>query len=85
MRLLGAGRAAALVALAAGINGTVAAFAPRYDGTYLSVGAVAVIACLEGLPAGLLAAVAALLIDRILGGPGFTTATIAAMAAANVI
>src|SRR4029078_4884717 len=85
VRLLGAGRAAALVVLAAGINGTVAAFAPRYDGTYLSVGAVAVIACLEGVPVGILAALAALIIDRILGGAGFTTATIVAYAAANVI
>src|SRR5712692_2940477 len=85
VRLLGAGRAAALVALAAGINGTVAAFAPRYDGTYLSVGAVAVIASLEGVPVGIVAALAALLLDRLLGGAGFTTATMIAYLAANGI
>ena len=85
VRLLGVGRAAALVALAAGINGTVAAFAPGYDGTYLSVGTVAVIACLEGSVIGLAASLAAMLLDWILGGGGFTTASVIAYVAANVI
>lgn len=67
-RLLGVGRAAALVVLAAGINGTAAVLAPGYDGTYLSVGTVAVVACLEGTVVGLVAAVAAMLLDRFVSG-----------------
>jgi CheY-like chemotaxis protein len=56
------------VALAAGINGTVAAFAPGYDGTYVSVGTVAVVACLEGTVVGAIAAIAAMLLGPLTGG-----------------
>ena len=84
-RLLGVGRAAALVALAAGINGTAVAFAPHYDGTYLSVGTVAVIACLEGSFIGLFAAIAAMLLDHFVAGAPITLAAAAPYAAALVI
>src|SRR4051812_26245020 len=67
-RLLGVGRAAALVVLAAGINGTAVVFSPGYDGTYLAVGTVAVVACLEGTAVGLIAAVAVMLLDHLVSG-----------------
>src|SRR3954454_5209835 len=85
VRLLGVGRAAALVALAAGINGIAAAFAPGYDGTYLSVGAVAVIACLEGSVVAVVAAVAAIVLDRFVSGSPVTLVASAPFVAAIVI
>src|SRR5580765_7209531 len=85
VRLLGAGRAAALVALAAGINGTAAIFAPAYDGSYLSVAVVAVVACLEGTVIGLGAALAALVLDHFVSGAPLSVAAAMPFVAALVI
>lgn len=84
-RLLGVGRAAALVVLAAGINGTAAVFAPRYDGTYVSVGTVAAVACLEGTLTGLIAAVAAMLLDHFVSGASLTPVASVPFIAALVV
>jgi len=73
------------VALAAGINGTAAIFAPAYDGSYLSVAVVAVVACLEGTVIGLGAALAALVLDHFVSGAPLSVAAAMPFVAALVI
>ncbi len=54
---LRAGRAAAFLTLAAGVNGTVAAYAPSWDPRWLYVAVVGLIAAIDGWIGGLLSAI----------------------------
>src|SRR5687767_4311541 len=66
---LRAGRAAAFLTLATGINGTIAALEPRYDPIYVYLVAVVIVAWLGGILLGITAAVAAVVLYDSMFGP----------------
>ena len=67
---LRAGRAAAFLTLATGINGTVAALEPRYEPIYVYLVAVVIVAWLGGLLLGVSSAIAAVVLYDSMFGPG---------------
>ena len=66
---LRAGRAAAFLTLATGINGTVAALEPRYEPIYVYLAAIVVVAWLGGLLLGVTTAIAAVVLYDTMFGP----------------
>jgi CheY-like chemotaxis protein len=78
-RALRAGRVAAFLTLATGINGAIATFAPRYEPIYVYLISIAIIAWLGSLLLGITAAVAAVVVYDFMFAPVRTVATMSAI------